>query len=93
MATAPAKDKVIIWMDTDNPQGVLTAKIAVMIGYEYQINDVSTKYSWKEMRAALPDTVKNKAQAEAPQIFYGTTYIGGYKDFLTHFHVDPKKIA
>ena len=66
---APTKDKIIIWMDTDNPQGVLTAKIAVMIGYEYQINDVSTKYSWKEMRAALPNTVKNKANGLQGQMY------------------------
>ena len=88
------KQKVTIWMQSGTPQGVLVAKLSHDLGYEYEVKNITTKYSWAEMRAALPNTVPNKEHADVPQIFYGTTYVGGsFKDFTTYLNVDVTKLG
>jgi glutaredoxin len=81
-----AKEKITIWMQNGTGDGVMAAKLCVETGYEYEIKNISNKFSWRELREVVPNATK------VPQIFVGEKYVGGLKELITELGVDVTKL-
>lgn len=80
------KEKIIIWMQNGTPKGIVAAKLAVAYGYEYEIKNISTEYSWAELEKIVPKI------RTLPQIFLGDKLLGGLNDMMDELDIDPKNL-
>jgi len=77
-----AKEKVTIWMQNGTSDGVMAAKLCVETGHEFEVKNISNKFSWRELREIVPNATT------VPQIFVGEKYVGGLKGLITELGVD-----
>ena len=73
-------------MQNGTGEGAMAAKLCVDTGHEYEIKNISNKFSWKELREVVPNATT------VPQIFVGTKHVGGLKGLITELGVDVSKL-